>query len=343
MINVAQVNTTCLGDNTYDVEVCFTYQDPISSNVEILIAGTSYGLYAYPATSGGCITISGTTLGLLGDGTSGMTLDIIDGSSSSGPAGLPFISEIHYDNASTDVGEFVEVSAPVGTDLSLYELVAYEESDGASDATVQLTGVIGDDGIGCGAMAFTVADIGTQFFENGTGGADGYALVEIATQTVIEFISYEGTITATNGPALGLTSTDIGVGENSGTAAGSSLKKEDAGWVVSTDDSPAVFNMGLSSCGGSGVQCSTSTTYNEPTCTSSCPANLVENGTSIMNGIYQVSNNIQSAGSVSNGGNVTFDAGVDIDLLPGFCVPLGAEFHGFINGCTPVAEEEAQK
>ena len=31
----------------------------------------------------------------------------------------PFINEIHYDNASTDVGEAVEIAGVAGTDLSL--------------------------------------------------------------------------------------------------------------------------------------------------------------------------------------------------------------------------------
>ena len=44
------------------------------------------------------------------------------------------------------------------------------------------------------------------------GAPDGLALVP--GTTVVEFLSYEGAMTATNGPAVGLTSTDIGVSEN---------------------------------------------------------------------------------------------------------------------------------
>src|SRR5580765_6132693 len=36
-----------------------------------------------------------------------------------------FISELHYDNAGTDLGEFVEITAPAGTDLSGWALVRY--------------------------------------------------------------------------------------------------------------------------------------------------------------------------------------------------------------------------
>ena len=38
------------------------------------------------------------------------------------------------------------------------------------------------------------------------------------------FLSYEGTFDATDGPALGLTSTDIGVAESSTTPVGNSLQ-----------------------------------------------------------------------------------------------------------------------
>jgi hypothetical protein len=44
------------------------------------------------------------------------------------------------------------------------------------------------------------------------GSPDGIALVNPSGK-VIQFLSYEGSFTATNGPALGMTSTDIGVSE----------------------------------------------------------------------------------------------------------------------------------
>ena len=42
------------------------------------------------------------------------------------------ISEIHYDNASTDTGEAIEVSAPAGTDLTGWQIVLYNGTGGAS-------------------------------------------------------------------------------------------------------------------------------------------------------------------------------------------------------------------
>ena len=49
--------------------------------------------------------------------------------------------------------------------------------------------------------------------------------------TVVEFLSYEGPMTATGGPASGLTSTDIGVSEAGTEAAGLSLQLVGTAWT----------------------------------------------------------------------------------------------------------------
>jgi hypothetical protein len=46
-------------------------------------------------------------------------------------------------------------------------------------------------------------------------------------------LSYEGSFTATNGPANGMTSTDIGIAEESNAAVGSSLQLIGAGFTYS--------------------------------------------------------------------------------------------------------------
>ncbi|MEL7248061.1 MAG: HYR domain-containing protein, partial [Bacteroidota bacterium] len=159
-----------------------------------------------------------------------------------------FINELHYDNAGTDAGEFVEIVGTAGIDLSNYEVYAYEGFDGDFDAVEQLSGTIPDEGNGFGALAFTRTELPTGFFENGP--TEGIALVEIASGTVIDFISYEGTVTATNGPADGLTSTDFGT-EPSNTAVGESLQRTGTGCDASSfsisgpsADSPGLINTG---------------------------------------------------------------------------------------------------
>jgi len=327
-IVINQITPTCTPNENYDLEICFNYVDPLSTDVNIYVGGVFQGLYPYPAVSGDCITISELTLGLLGDGTLDMEVKIEDALSSTNPPSEPFISEIHYDNSGSDQGEFLEISGPNGTDLSNYQLVAYD-NDGLMDDDDILIGILGDDGLGCGSAAFTKSDLSSQYFEN---GPDAIALINTTTSTVVDFISYEGTITAQDGPANGITSTDIGVAESSSTPIGASLQKTDAAWVEDTNDSPGVFNSALSSCGNAGILCEVTGLYNEPDC-SPCPNDRTENGFPIDNGLYQASNAINSSGTVSNNGNVTFDAGMEIILLPDFTVPLGAEFIGIIGGC----------
>ena len=58
-------------------------------------------------------------------------------------------------------------------------------------------------------MAFDKDFLGSKFFEN---GPSGLALVK-GDDWVVEFISYEGVVVATDGPAKGCTSKLIGVEE----------------------------------------------------------------------------------------------------------------------------------
>ena len=133
----------------------------------------------------------------------------------------PFISEIHYDDAGADVDEKIEVQAEPG-DLAGWTLVLYNGSNGAAYGTLTLPSVVDGTGV-------VVADApGLQ-----NGSPDGVALVDPAGN-VVEFLSYEGTITATGGPAAGMTSTDIGVAED-GVAEGQSLQEVDGAWTGPDD------------------------------------------------------------------------------------------------------------
>ncbi len=159
------------------------------------------------------------------------------------PDGTVFINEIHYDNAGDDTGEAIEVAGPAGTDLTGWSLVLYNGTGGATYSTTALTGVIPDQAGGFGAVSYPINGIQNGF-------PDGVALVD-ASATVLQFLSYEGDMTATNGPAAGLASTDIGVTEPSSTPAGSSLALVGTGrtygdfrWAVATASSFGTTNPG---------------------------------------------------------------------------------------------------
>ena len=129
-----------------------------------------------------------------------------------------FINELHYDNSGTDVGEAIELAGAAGTDLSGWSIVLYNGSNGSVYDTTSLSGTIVNQQGGFGIVVVNYPTNGLQ-----NGSPDGIALVD-ATNTVIQFLSYEGTFTAVGGPADGLTSSDIGVTEGSSTAVGESLQ-----------------------------------------------------------------------------------------------------------------------
>ena len=137
-------------------------------------------------------------------------------------AGSPvFINEIHYDNVGTDSGEAIEVAAPAGTDLSAWSIVRYNGATAAAAipyGTSSSLGVAADAGNGWGFVVVNYPADGVQ-----NGANDGLALVN-GSGSVVQLLSYEGTFTASTGPAAGMTSTDIGVTEGAATPVGSSLQ-----------------------------------------------------------------------------------------------------------------------
>lgn len=141
-----------------------------------------------------------------------------------------FINEIHYDNAGGDTGEAVEIAAPAGTDLTGWTLVFYNGGNPGAAVTYRttaLSGIIDNEGNGYGALSFGLPVDGIQ-----NGANDGVALVR-PDGTVVQLLSYEGVFTASNGPAAGMVSTDIGVAEGSATPAGFSLQLKGTGTTYS--------------------------------------------------------------------------------------------------------------
>lgn len=161
-----------------------------------------------------------TTVSLLSSSLAGLlglsTLAVSPAAAVAPADGQVFFNEIHYDNASTDTGEAIEVAAPAGTDLTGWSVVFYNGSGGSTYGSRTLSGTVADQQGGFGTVALTHTGI-----QN--GNPDGMALVDPAG-TVVQFLSYGGTFTAVGGPANGLTSTDMGLTEPSTTPVGQSLQ-----------------------------------------------------------------------------------------------------------------------
>jgi endonuclease I len=140
-----------------------------------------------------------------------------------------FINELHYDDSTSagDVGESIEVVGPVGADLSNWRVVLYNGGSNGSAAVTYDDDLLSTaTSTSCGSKQIKVLSYATNGVQNGS--FDAIALVD-AGGTVVQFLSYEGAVTASNGPASGMTSVDIGVSETNSTAPGTSLQLSGSG------------------------------------------------------------------------------------------------------------------
>ncbi len=170
-----------------------------------------------------------------------------------------FINELHYDDSTPagDVGEAIEVVATGGEDLSTYRLYLYNGSTPSAATVYANNAVPAGTAAGCGKASIATVTYPTNGLQNGAN--DGIALVD-ASGKVIQFISYEGTITASGGPAAGLTSQNIPVSESNSTAPGTSLQLTGSGsqythftWAGSAAQTFGACNTGQTFSGGGGT------------------------------------------------------------------------------------------
>jgi DNA/RNA endonuclease G (NUC1) len=138
------------------------------------------------------------------------------------PTPVTRFSELHYDNTGADINEAIEIEGPGGTDLTGWSVVLYNGNGGVVYDTRALSGTIPTMCNGRGVVYLIYNPDGIQ-----NGAPDGLALID-NTGAVVEFLSYEGTVNATDGPANGTTSFDIVVSQN-GAPIGQSLSRNALG------------------------------------------------------------------------------------------------------------------
>lgn len=161
------------------------------------------------------------------------------------PEGI-FVNEFHYDNTSTDVGEFVEIAVAPGFTgrLSTVKMYLYSNS-----------GLYGDvhplDTFTPGVVTPSGHRLYSKYISGLQNSTSGFALFQ--RPQVLQFLSYEGVISATAGPAQGLTSIDTGVAQTGNTAAytnairliGSGAGPSDFTWTKSAvAHDPGMANAG---------------------------------------------------------------------------------------------------
>lgn len=162
----------------------------------------------------------------------------------------PWINEFHYENSGEDVGEFIEIMGLSSIDFTRYSLALYNGTNGQTYDIISVPA-------GTVTSCYEISVLNPSTIRD--GGPDGIALVKDGT-TVVEFISYEGTFTASNGPANGLTSIDVGVSESPSTSVGDSLQlmgsgsqASDFSWSAPSSESPGTINDGQTfTCAGGG-------------------------------------------------------------------------------------------
>lgn len=249
------VSAVTVDENTTDVPVTLLVNDPDSFDFSFSLSGTDAGLFTIDETTGAIAFAAGpdyeAPADADGDNAYELTVTVTDDFGASASQDLTVnvadvlelpevearINELHYDNAGTDTGEFVEVRVAAGDDVSYLTLELVNGNGGAVYASYAVAaGTMTTDG------TWDYYAIATPGIQN--GAPDGVVLTN--GPEVIEFVSYEGELTATDGAAAGLTSTDIGVTEGSSTPVGFSLQREaDGSWsdareaTAGADNTPA--------------------------------------------------------------------------------------------------------
>ncbi|HPF39137.1 MAG TPA: endonuclease [Phycisphaerae bacterium] len=226
-------NGPASGMTSEDIGVSETTSTPVGYSLAVSGSGDHVSLFTWQSAAASTEDSANTSQSLAG----------YCAGSGGGGSGVAWINELHYDNDGADTNEFVEIAGTAGLNMSGWSIVAYNGSNGASYSTTNLMGTISDQQNGFGTLAYSIS--GLQ-----NGAPDGIALVD-DNGDVVQFLSYEGDFTATNGPADGLTSVDIGVSEPSTTTAGYSLQLSGTGSEYSdfTWQSAAAHTSGLKNTG----------------------------------------------------------------------------------------------
>ncbi|MFY2762797.1 endonuclease [Arenimonas sp. MALMAid1274] len=182
-----------------------------------------------------------------------------------------FINEIHYDDrtASGDTGERIEVVATAGESLSGYRIYLYNGTSSPNSGTFYDNDLVPAGSLGnCGAQVrFATVSYPSNGIQNGAN--DAIALVN-PSGGVVQFLSYEGTVRASNGPASGRTSVNLPVSETNDTLANTSLQLGGTGTGSASFTWRASATQTFGACNGAQ---SFSAPNPPPTVTGTTPAN----------------------------------------------------------------------
>ncbi|MFY0596948.1 MAG: Hint domain-containing protein [Cognatishimia sp.] len=137
----------------------------------------------------------------------------------------PYVSEVKFLGAGNQ--DFIEIALDAGSDPSNVEIVIYHPN-----GSVRTTNALGSlDNTMAGKDVYSI-DAGNTATFNGVHKNGAVAVVE--NGVVVQFISFENTVTANNGPAAGMSSTELG-----GTGQGESLESSNGGSSYTVNTAPS--------------------------------------------------------------------------------------------------------
>lgn len=236
-----------------------------SINVELTIDGqtillpdltwnASQEIATGPIVGGTSTTLTTTISGVsIPSGTSfDLNIEFTPGPGGGAPSNDVFLNEFHYDNASSDAGEFVEIVVAPGFMglLSDIDVNFYNGVDPANAVIYETLNLEEDFTLGGTYDGYCIFHADQPGIQN--GGNDGFAIVNTTTEQVLHLVSYEGTFTAGEGLAAGMTSVSIGdVQETNSNPLGTSLglsgpggSYEDFEWVEFASHTKGSINSG---------------------------------------------------------------------------------------------------
>lgn len=156
-----------------------------------------------------------------------------------------FLNEFHYDNTGSDSNEFIEIAIDSSLNINNVSIDLYRSNGTVYDSEMGSSFTLGSTVNGISFYSVAISPI-----QNGpsNGIAIGFNGILVSGQ----FLSYEGTLTATAGLANGMMSADIGVEEsNTTTPVGASLGLIGAGntygdftWASFAANSKGMVNAG---------------------------------------------------------------------------------------------------
>jgi cysteine-rich repeat protein len=207
------------GKATFSVSLDIPTQVPV--DVALALDGAALGIIPSSVTIG-----AGQTTATF-EYTAGMTKQVESITATLGAetvaatatvVGRLVINEVDYDQPSTDVGEFIELFNDTGADLDLagYEIILVNGASSASYGVIDLSpvGVLkaGQYLVVCWSDVVAASVPATALvlkpsnssgkIQNGDAMPDGIALIRVTTATLVDALSYKGSLTAATLPGF---------------------------------------------------------------------------------------------------------------------------------------------